>query len=205
MESNNEPSAARGQDPAPKESLLRKIAGEAWDFIKILVIAALIVIPVRYFVAQPFIVKGASMEPTFQEYNYLIIDELSYLFREPQRGEVVVFRYPLDPSDYFIKRIIGLPGETVTISGGKVVIAEDPEESPRVLDENYLPEVVVTSGDRSWTLDADEYFVMGDNRAFSLDSRRWGPLPRKNITGRVAFRAWPPAVAGFQPFAAETK
>lgn len=181
----------------PRPGFLKRALREIWDFIKVLVIAAVIVIPIRYYVAQPFIVKGASMEPTFQEYNYLIIDEISYLFRDPVRGEVVVFRFPLDPSDYFIKRIIGLPGEMVTVSGGKVSIAESEGAESVVLSEPYLDEGVVTSGDRSWLLGPDEYFVMGDNRAFSLDSRRWGALPRSNITGRVAFRAWPLAAAGF--------
>ncbi|MBI4135001.1 MAG: signal peptidase I [Candidatus Sungbacteria bacterium] len=189
----------------PKVGFFRRAVREVWDFGKILFFAALIVIPIRYFIAQPFIVKGASMEPTFHEYNYLIVDEVSYLFREPARGEVVVFRFPLDPSDYFIKRVIGLPGETVTISGGKVMVADSPESEPEVLHEPYLPEGVVTSGERSWMMKPDEYFVMGDNRAFSLDSRRWGVLPKENITGRVAFRAWPIAAAGFVPFEAPTE
>lgn len=172
------------------------ILHEIWDFIKILVLAAIIVIPIRYFIAQPFIVKGASMEPTFQERNYLIIDEASYYFRSPTRGEVIVFRFPLDTSEYFIKRVIGLPGETVTITSGKVMISKKPDEKPVALNEPYLPAGLQTIGEVSQTLGPNEYFVMGDNRTFSLDSRKWGILPREDITGRVAFRAWPLSEAG---------
>lgn len=165
---------------------------ETWDFLRILILAMVVVIPIRYFIAQPFIVKGASMEPTFEERDYLIIDEATYYFRSPVRGEVVVFRFPLDPSEYFIKRVIGLPGETVTISRGKVIITSSSSTaSPIEIKEQYLPPGLETVGDVTETLGPDEYFVMGDNRTFSLDSRRWGPLPRENITGRVVLRAWP--------------
>lgn len=188
-----------------RSSFLKTAGREIWDFARILIVAALIVAPIRYFVAQPFIVKGASMEPAFHHWNYLIIDEASYFFREPERGEVIVFRFPLDPSEYFIKRIIGLPGETVTIAESKVMLDKNSADRPGALDEAYLPPGTVTAGERSWTLGPDQYFVMGDNRAVSLDSRKWGALPRKNIIGRVAFRAWPLDLVGLQPFAAKTK
>lgn len=183
----------------PKRSPVRNFLHEVWDFLKVLFLAVLIVIPIRYFIAQPFIVKGASMEPTFQERNYLIVDEASYYFRDPVRGEVVVFRFPLDPSEYFIKRVIGLPGERVRVSGGKVYVAKSAEAEFSELLEPYLPEALQTIGEVTQTLKADEYFVMGDNRTFSLDSRKWGALPRENITGRVAFRAWPLSDLGAVP------
>lgn len=161
-----------------------------WETLKIVIIALLIVIPIRYFLFQPFFVKGQSMTPAFENGDYLIIDEVSYRFREPQRGEVVVFKYPENPSQRYIKRIIGLPGETVEIKDEKVVIHKDPKSW--VLDEErYLPKLLETSGNIKIALKPNEYFVLGDNRAASSDSRRWGPLPRENLIGRVLFRAWP--------------
>ena len=157
-----------------------------WEILKIVIIALVIVIPIRYFLFQPFIVKGQSMEPNFENSNYLIVDELSYRFRDPQRGEVVVFRYPRNISQRFIKRIIGLPGEKIEIEAGVVMV------NGKILDESkYLLLGVQTSGDIQISLDENEYFVLGDNRISSFDSRQWGTLPRKNIIGRVYFRAWP--------------
>ncbi len=168
-----------------------------WEIIKITVVTLAIIIPIRYFLMQPFFVKGASMEPNFEDGQYLIIDELSYRWREPQRGEVIVFRYPPDPSQFYIKRIIGLPGETVEISDGHVKIFSAEHPLGFVLDEsNYLPAAIATYGEVSQGLEPDEYFVLGDNRQASFDSRRWGVLPRSDITGRVWLRAWPPNTAG---------
>jgi len=130
------------------------------------------------------------MEPNFHGGDYLIVDEISYQFRAPERGEVVVFKYPNDPSQRYIKRIIGLPGETIKIESGKVFIYQDGE--PLFLDEiDYLSHVIYTSGDVQTTLNKDEYFVLGDNRPLSADSRRWGSLPEEDIIGRVFLRAWP--------------
>ena len=157
-----------------------------WEILKIVIIALVIVIPIRYFLFQPFIVKGQSMEPNFEDSNYLIVDELSYRFRDPQRGEVVVFRYPRNVSQRFIKRIIGLPGEKIEIKAGVVMV------NGKILDESeYFPSGVQTLGNIQISLDENEYFVLGDNRISSFDSRQWGTLPRKNIIGRVYFRAWP--------------
>jgi len=105
-------------------SAIKNVAEFFWEVIKIVVLAFAIVIPVRFFLFQPFVIQGASMEPNFHEADYLIIDELSYRFRAPERGEVVVFKYPYDTSKRFIKRIIGLPGETVEIKNGKLIITK---------------------------------------------------------------------------------
>ncbi len=162
------------------------------ELAEVVVISLAIILPIRYFLIQPFYVKGASMEPTFDDREYLIIDELSYRMGAPLRGEVIVFRYPFDPRQYFIKRIIGLPGETVKIADDKVTIVNAAHLGGFVLDESgYLVAGVMTYGDRSYTLGPDEYFVMGDNRTSSLDSRTFGPLPRKDIVGRVWVRGWP--------------
>jgi signal peptidase I len=161
-----------------------------WELLKIIFIALVIVVPIRYFIFQPFLVQGPSMEPSFDSGDYLIVDEISYKFREPQRGEVIVFHYPFDPSQRFIKRIIGLPGETVEIKGGKVTVYN--KEGALVLDESeYLYPALGTQGNFRVSLADDEYFVLGDNRPISADSRRWGTLPRKNIIGRVFLRLWP--------------
>ena len=157
-----------------------------WEILKIVIIALVIVIPIRYFLFQPFIVKGQSMEPNFENSNYLIVDELSFRFRDPQRGEVVVFRYPKNISQRFIKRIIGLPGDKIEVKAGSIMVND------QVLDESkYLPSGVQTPGNIQTSLNENEYFVLGDNRISSFDSRQWGTLPRKNIIGRVYFRAWP--------------
>ncbi len=161
-----------------------------WEVAKIVIIALVIVIPIRYFLFQPFLVKGASMEPNFQSSDYLVIDEITYKFRTPERGEVVVFRYPHDLSQRYIKRIIGLPGETVEIKDGKLLISNNFET--KILDEsNYLSPGTNTPGNVKITLDDNDYFVLGDNRNASSDSRSWGTLPKKDIIGRVFLRAFP--------------
>ncbi|PJE73472.1 MAG: signal peptidase I [Candidatus Terrybacteria bacterium CG10_big_fil_rev_8_21_14_0_10_41_10] len=143
------------------EKNINENGGGILEFLKFILITAIIVIPVRLWVAQPFLVSGASMESTFQNGNYLIVDEISYHLRAPKKNEVVIFRYPKDPSKFFIKRIIGLPGESVTENG------------------------------KTTFLDNDEYFVMGDNRDASSDSRIWGPVKEDLIIGRAFIRLWP--------------
>ena len=156
------------------------------EVIKIVIIALVIVIPIRYFVFQPFFVRGQSMEPNFYHGDYLIVEKISFRLREIKRGEVVVFRHPNKLATAFIKRIIGLPGETIKIRDGTVYLQE------QALDESvYLPENLRTTGDLEIILGENEFFVLGDNRDASLDSRKWGALPREDIVGRVHLRAWP--------------
>ncbi|MBI4101425.1 MAG: signal peptidase I [Candidatus Nealsonbacteria bacterium] len=162
-----------------------------WETSKIIIIALLIVIPVRTFVFQPFFVKGQSMEPNFENGDYLIIDELSYRFRDPQRGEVVVFKYPNNPSQRYIKRIIGLPGETVEVNEGNVKVLSAQGKQIELDESTYLSGNVFTPGSARISLNQDQFFVLGDNRVASSDSRSWGPLPRVDIIGRVVIRAWP--------------
>jgi signal peptidase I len=157
-----------------------------WEIIQTVLLAFLIVLPIRYFVFQPFLVQGQSMEPNFHQGDYLLVDELSFRFREPRRGEVIVFRYPPRPQLRYIKRIIGLPGDEVVIKNGLVLI------NGKILDESeYLPQGTQTQGYLEIKLGENEYFVLGDNRNASSDSRFWGPLKKENIIGRVFFRAWP--------------
>lgn len=131
------------------------------------------------------------MEPNFEDGDYLLIDEISYRFNDPARGDVIVFRFPEDRSQFFIKRIIGLPGETIEVKNNKIIIYNDENIEGFVLVENYLDPSQETLGNMLVRLDDNEYFVLGDNRLQSSDSRRWGPVNRTLITGRALLRAWP--------------
>lgn len=171
-----------------------------WEIAQIVIIALLIVAPIRYFLFQPFFVKGESMEPNFKNSDYLIVDEITYRFKSPERGEVIVFKYPGDLTQKYIKRIIGLPGETVEVKDGKVTVSKG-ENNILVLNEDkYLPSDLFTAGDLKITVGDDQFFVMGDNRPFSYDSRRFGLVPKGDIIGRVVLRAWP--VTAFSVFKA---
>src|SRR3990167_1865452 len=161
------------------------------ELIKLIFLSFLIVVPFRIYIAQPFIVDGASMDPTFTTGDYLIVDELTYHFKTPERGSVLIFKYPRDPRKSFIKRVIGLPGERISIANGKVTITNVEHPDGFLLDEPY---VELSKKDNSdFILGAKEYFVLGDNRLASLDSRIWGPVPEKNIVGRPLIRFFPPA------------
>lgn len=161
-----------------------------WEVLEVVFVAVITVFVIRTFLVQPFLVSGASMEPNFASGNYLLIDELSYRFREPTRGEVVVFRYPGNPSIYYIKRIIGLPGEEVRIQKGEISII-DKSNSTFKLKEDYLSPGVATAGNLVKKIGANEYFVLGDNRNYSYDSRSWGSLEKKSIVGLVRLRLLP--------------
>ncbi len=164
-----------------------------WEIVKVVAISLAIILPIRYYLIQPFYVKGASMEPNFHDHEYLIIDEISYRFREPQRGEIIVFRYPRHPQEYFIKRIVALPGESVQIKDGQVRIYNDTTPSGFTLREDYLPLDLETFSQNTSrvTLESDEYYVLGDNRNSSKDSRSFGPVSKSFITGKVLLRGWP--------------
>lgn len=167
---------------------------KGWDYIietvtellKVIVISLVIIIPVRYFLLQPFFVKGASMEPNFFDHEYLVIDEISYRFKEPHRGDIVVFRYPKDPRQFFIKRIVALPNETIEIKNNTVYI-----NGVKIDESQYLPTDNATVGNVFTKLGPTEFFVMGDNRNYSLDSRSFGPVTKEFIVGRAWFRGFP--------------
>ncbi|OHA47761.1 MAG: signal peptidase I [Candidatus Terrybacteria bacterium RIFCSPHIGHO2_01_FULL_48_17] len=161
-----------------------------WDSAKVIFVALAIILPIRLYVAQPFFVRGYSMEPMYSNGDYLIVDELSYHFRKPERGEIIVFRFPQDPSQFFIKRIIGLPGETVRAKDGHVVVEQNGEQVAE-LSEGYISDSLAT-GEFELSAGPDEYIVLGDNRGASSDSRRWGTLAREAIVGRAFLRVWPP-------------
>ncbi|HLD18105.1 MAG TPA: signal peptidase I [Patescibacteria group bacterium] len=162
-----------------------------WELLQILLISAAIILPIRYFLIQPFYVKGASMEPEFQDGEYLIINEIEYRLQNPERGDVIVFRYPPDPSEFFIKRVIGLPGEKVEIAEGIVRIYNEDHPNGVILNEPYLGSGVRTPGRKTVQVGEGEYFVLGDNREASLDSRAFGSVPRSDLIGRVWVRGFP--------------
>lgn len=169
---------------------MRGIASFLWETGKLVLISLLIIVPIRYFVIQPFFVLGASMEPTFQNGDYLIIDELSYILGKPQRGDVIVFHYPYNTKQFYIKRIVGLPGETVSLDANGIMIKNSEHPEGFALQEQYIP-TKEEYGNKAVMLGPDEYFVMGDNREASSDSRSWGPLKREFVVGKVFVRAFP--------------
>jgi signal peptidase I len=192
---------------SPKESYTG-VGSFMFEIIKIFALAFIVITPIRIFLFQPFFVQGASMEPNFEDGEYLIINELGYKstnigigdkslftvdsFKELKREDVIVFRYPKDQKQYFIKRVIGLPGEKVKIADGEVHIFNKENPNGFILDESgYLPKSVHTAGELTEQLGPDEYFVMGDNRSYSHDSRSWGPVNNKFVIGKVLVRAWP--------------
>ena len=181
------------------------------EIVKIFLLAFFIIVPIRLFLFQPFFVQGHSMHPTFKNGEYLIVNEFGYkettvglggkdfftvdYSKEFKRFDVAVFRYPKDPDKYFIKRVVGLPGEKIEIKDGKVKIYNEENANGFILDEKeYLSEKILTSNrahEIPWQLEDDEYFMMGDNRSGSSDSRLWGPLPKYDVIGKAVFRAWP--------------
>ena len=185
--------AAYTPDPPPQ-----KEEHPLAEIIRFSIIALIIVIPIRMFVAQPFIVSGASMEDTFQSGEYLIVDQLTYYFEKPERGDVVIFRYPRDPSKFFIKRVIGIPGDTVIIEGDQVTIRNDAHPEGYTLPEPYVSDMTA-SGNITEELGEREYFVMGDNRDASSDSRVWGVLQEDRIVGRALLRLFPPTALEILP------
>ena len=169
------------------------------EIVILALFALIIVVPIRWFVAQPFIVRGASMEPTFENGEYLIVDQLSYRFENPKRGDVIIMRYPKDPSTFFIKRIIGLPGETVEFIGNRILIQRGAGTEALALDQAFLDPKRTREEYGTYALGPDEYFVLGDNRMESSDSRSWGPLPAKDIVGHTLLRLFPPTRIALLP------
>jgi len=161
------------------------------ELLRTALIVTLIVLPIRLFIAQPFIVSGASMSPTLDSGDYLVIDQISYRFNKPQRNEVVVFRYPNNPSRFYIKRIIGLPGETVEVSNNTVIVFNEEHPDGFEPQQGYLTNGEMQERNLREELADDEYFVLGDNRGSSSDSRIWGALPEDNLIGRAYARLLP--------------
>lgn len=169
------------------------------EIVKFTLIALAIFVPLRFFVIEPFLVVGSSMDTTFANGQYLMVDQVSYHFEDPQRGEVIIFKYPPAPEKYLIKRIIGLPGETVSADKGKITIITAAYPEGFILTEDYVAPEHGTFETFRITLGPTEYFVMGDNRIVSSDSRVWGPLESKYIIGRPILRLLPLSKIGLFP------
>ncbi len=184
MQSSSSPDIKNGSQPLP--------AGRQGSLLGYTVIALGLALFIRFFIAAPYVVQGASMEPNFEDWQYLIVDRVSYDFRAPERGDIIIFDLPQDTNRALIKRVIGLPGETVILSGHNVTIVNAEQPRGFTLEEPYLDAANLTESDEMRvTLDPEEYFVLGDNRRVSADSRFWGTLPRKDIVGRVLLRLYP--------------
>jgi signal peptidase I len=196
------------KEPLQPMGWFRKFLKSSWgEILQVVVVSLAIVIPFRTYIAQPFLVSGPSMDKTFADGQYLIVDELTYRSREPNRGEVVIFKYPLDTKKYFIKRIIGLPGETVEIKNDTVTIFNSENPNGMVLSEPYvnIDKLIPPRQNARVTLGPEEFYVLGDNRLVSSDSRIWGPVKRSFITGRPFFRLFPLDKIGVFPGQVEEK
>lgn len=196
------------EDPGKSEEEYLGIGGLLLEMVRVFILAVVIIIPVRVFLFQPFFVQGSSMEPNFQDGEYLVISEFGYKqttvgwldtswfqvrpFQEINRQDVAVFRFPKNTEEFFIKRVIGLPGEAVEIRKGKVIIYNTEHPEGFVLDESaYIGPGILTQDMPRVEVAQDQYFMMGDNRMFSYDSRAFGPVGKDKIIGRVLLRAWP--------------
>jgi len=177
-------------------SFFRKFVHVVYEFIEAFVISSSVFVVVYLFLMQPHQVKGSSMFPTFKDKEYLLTDKVTYKTRQPMDGDVVVFKAPINENFDFIKRVIATPGQTVSVAGGKVFV--DGNE----LDEFYLPDEYTTAPGQflregeTYTVQEGEVMTFGDNRDHSSDSRDWGPVPYKNIIGKVFFRYWPASTVG---------
>lgn len=195
-----------GAGPGKEEYL--GVGGLLLEMVRVFILAVVIIIPVRVFLFQPFFVQGSSMEPNFEDGEYLVVSEFGYKqtnigwsenpsfqvmpFKDVVRQDVLVFRFPKNPKEFFIKRVIGLPGEAVEIRQGKVIIYNEEHPDGFVLDESaYLSPAVLTKDMPRMEVSESQYFMMGDNRMFSYDSRAIGPISKERIIGRVLLRAWP--------------
>lgn len=185
----NEENRQPDQDQEIERSILGMIGLFFLELIKVALLAGVTIGLIRYFLFKPFYVKGQSMEPAFYEKEYLIIDEMTYRFRDPERGEVVVFRAPIEQKDFYLKRVIGLPGERIKVENNKVIIYNEDHPQGMVVGEEYLTQPTI--GSVTVELGLGEYYVMGDNRGASFDSRRFGPIVEDDIVGRAWLRGWP--------------
>lgn len=178
---------------------MKKILYDLLDIGKTIMIVLILAFLIRSFLFQPFVVDGQSMEPNFINEEYIIVNRLTYRLGDPKRGDVVVFQAPNNPQYDYIKRIIGLPNEKIKIKDQKIYI------NGQQIEESYLDENAQTylENKKNFTLEVElgdnEYFVLGDNRNHSSDSREWGTLPKNNIIGKAWVSVYPWNIFGFIP------
>lgn len=188
IESDNE---LKNNKETKNGSFFSELKNLSFEMIKVIVISLIVIVGIRSFVMQPFFVSGKSMESNFYDGDYLIVDELSYRLNNPERGDVIVFHYPNNPKEFYIKRIIALPGEKVEIEDNKIIVYNAENPGGFELNEIYISSETQTNGNYVEELKNDEYYVLGDNRTASADSRVWGVLEKRFIVGRAWIRAWP--------------
>ncbi|MFA4931140.1 MAG: signal peptidase I [Patescibacteria group bacterium] len=174
-----------------KNNTLKNIAEFIWEMLKTAITVILVVYLIKTFLFQLFIVDGQSMEPTLHDGQMLLVDKLSYYYRQPQRGEIIVFEKPKETQTNFIKRVVGLPGEKITIHNNQIIVYNESNPDGLKLNEDYIPPDSPTNGNQEFTIAANEVFVLGDNRTNSQDSRVIGPINEKLILGRALFTYWP--------------
>lgn len=168
----------------PQASAARRRSHLAREIIETIVLTVVIFVAIHYSV-QTFRVDGDSMKPGLTTDDYVLVNKLAYLFHGPSRGDVIVFHYPVDPNQDFIKRVIGLPGDTINVTPNQIIV------NGVTLDEKAYISAPMNATPRIFKLQAGEYFVMGDNRPFSSDSRTWGPVPSNYIIGKATVVFWP--------------
>lgn len=176
--------------------MLKRLGSFFLDILEVVVFAIGIFFFVYLLIMRPHKIKGQSMHPNFPDGEYLLTQRVSYYLGDPQRGDVIVFKPPISEEDEFIKRIIGLPGDKVAVRNGKVFV------NGKELKETYLTDVYTGDGafleeGKEFTVPDGKYFTMGDNRPHSSDSRSWGPITKKEISGKAWLIYWPPKLAGF--------
>lgn len=179
---------ARLPESAPSTPLSRSLVGAAFSWLRDLLLSIVIAILVILFVYQPVKVEGTSMMPSLEDQERIFINKFVYRFGmgDIERGDMVVFWYPGDPTKSYIKRVIGLPGDTIAINAGMVSVNSKP------LDEAYVPPAYRDSlSIPATTVPAGHYYVLGDHRSSSNDSRNWGPVHRRHIYGKAVFIYWP--------------
>jgi len=195
-------------EPKPSGGAMSELFEFVWETAKVVLLSLIIILPVRYYLIQPFFVKGSSMVPNFHDKEYILVDKWTYRLGAPERGDVIIFRYPDNPKEYFIKRILALPGETVVAGNNNSVVVYNDRypDGFVVFEKEYLPETNPTycgtnttyCGTRV-TLGEDEYYVMGDNREHSSDSRFFGPVHISYFAGMAWLRLWPLDKISFIP------
>ena len=180
-------------------SIIKSVASQLLDFLETIALAFVIFLVIDTFVMQPHVVKGNSMLPNFHTGERIFTESVGYRFGTPKRGDIIVFRYPYAPDNEYIKRIIGLPGDEIRLSAGGVTIIDALHPQGFTLKEPYLGRDVRTTGKKflpdntTYKVPDNAYFVLGDNRQESSDSREWGSVPKNNLIGRVFVRYWPPS------------
>jgi signal peptidase I len=167
-----------------------------FELFKLVLIVIVLAAAIRYFLISPYQVDGSSMTPTLTDKDYLLVEKVNFIFRNPSRGDIVVFRYPLNTTINYVKRIIGVAGDKITIKDGNITVSNSQYPSGVVLQENYLStssktSVMGDSSEKSWVVSEGEFFVLGDNREHSDDSRSWGIVPKENILGKVWLEVYP--------------